>query len=192
MDKAIENTVIAQYQNSPRLIALIEAMDKLVDPMESFDEFYYQAFNIETAIDWGLDNIGKIIGLERSLRLEDGTVYNMNDEEYRDMLYLKAASNITNCTLPSLNILLQWLFEERGMIFVREKTTMVIEYVFQFELMPHERVLLETAGLIPRPTGVGFGIDEIIANFNFGFYYDEWILAEQPYRGFSQGVFRIE
>jgi hypothetical protein len=192
MFNVIENTVITQYQNSPRIVALIKAMDKFIDPAESFDEFCFQVFNIETAVTWGLDNIGKIIGLERGLRLEDGTLYYMADEEYRYMLYLKAACNLTDCSIPSINAFLQWLFEERGMIFVREKAPMVIEYIFEFELLPHERILLKPSGLIPKPTGVGFGMDEIIAGFAFGFYDDEKGLIEQFYRGFNQGIFSIE
>jgi hypothetical protein len=198
----VENTIITQYQNSPRITALIKAMNEFIDPGESFDEFYYQAFNIETAIGWGLDNIGRIIGLSRVIVLEqkallDGEIYIMeDDEEYRNFLYLKAASNLTDCSIPSINGFLQWLFEDRGMIYVREKAPMVIEYVFKFELGMRERALLEASGLIPRPAGVGFGVKERPPNFFFGFWIEDAAIYEQPYRGFSQpdgsGVFYPE
>jgi hypothetical protein len=189
----VENTIITQYQNSPRIVALIKAMNEFLDPEESFDEFYFQVFNIETAVGWGLDNIGKIIGLSRVIVL-DNEIYTMeDDEEYRNFLYLKAASNLTDCSIPSINGFLQWLFEDRGMIYVQEKAPMVIKYVFEFELGIRERALLEASGLIPRPAGVGFGVKERPPNFFFGFWTEDAAIYEQPYRGFSQpdgsGVF---
>jgi hypothetical protein len=192
--KDIEKTIISQYQQSPKLLAIIEAMNEYLDPAGSFYEFYAKVFSIETATDWGLDNIGRIIGLNRTIQLEDGQIYTMaDDEEYRYFLKLKAASNITDCSLPSLNILLKKVFADRGSIYVKEKAPMIIKYIFEFELTVRERALLEGSGIIPRPAGVGFGIAENPPNFFFGFWVEGMAIYEQPYRGFNQpdgsGVF---
>lgn len=62
-------TVISQYANSPRLLQVIEGFAAAVDQTATMDGFYDQVFNLETAVGYGLDRAGRIVGVNRVLQV---------------------------------------------------------------------------------------------------------------------------
>lgn len=76
------------------------------------------------------------------------------DDAYRQLIMVKALANITNCTAPNLNKLLQFLFADRGLAFVPDTGNMTIRYVFTFDLTDVERAIVLKSGALPRPAGV--------------------------------------
>jgi hypothetical protein len=48
------------------------------------------------------------------------TVYQLPDLTYRQLILAKAATNITNCSIPAINQILMTLFPHRGNAFVQE------------------------------------------------------------------------
>src|SRR5258706_11893568 len=63
------STVISQYGNSPRLLALIEKFNEAIDPSTDIDAFFANVWDIDTASGYGLDVWGRIVGVTRSLSL---------------------------------------------------------------------------------------------------------------------------
>lgn len=145
-----QSTVISQYGNSPRLLQLIENMDSYIDQNINVDAFYRQMWNIDTAIGYGLDTWGRILGIGRTLPVDAGdyfgfaeasdlTVvgfnqepfyagppttdnYALTDDAYRVLLLAKAAANICDGSIPAINQLLMNLFPGRGNTYVLEGT----------------------------------------------------------------------
>ena len=145
-------TIGSQYANSPILTSIIQSFNDAVDPLANIDSFYKNMFNIDTAIGYGLDCWGRIVGVPRTITL--GTVnganvngpffgfqggyyqsspqthaqpfgqgqfysdipvannYTLLDNEYRQLILLKAYSNITRCTIPVLNRILSLMFPQ--------------------------------------------------------------------------------
>lgn len=62
-------TVISQYANSPRLLQLIEDFAGYVDPTAKLDAFYDLVMNLDTAQGYGLDVWGRIVGVNRVLKV---------------------------------------------------------------------------------------------------------------------------
>lgn len=58
-------TVMRQYANSPALGALLASFDRWVDPAKFTADFFARVWNIETAVGFGLDIWGRILGLDR-------------------------------------------------------------------------------------------------------------------------------
>lgn len=129
-------TILSQFDNSPRLLALLTAYNAQVDPSVDIAALYEQVFDPRTATGWGLDVWGRIVGIGRVIQLDasgavfgfdrsslrpfgQGTFYrravNSNfrlaDEAYRLLIFFKAAVNITDGSLRDLNRLLAWFFE---------------------------------------------------------------------------------
>ena len=121
-------TVISQYDNSPRLLALLAGENGAIDPSVDIQAFYDAVFDPRTAVGWGLDCWGQIVGIGRHIELEgtdaafgfDGSelqpfgqgtfwsedatsYYRLTDEAYRQLIFFKAAINITDGSLASLN-----------------------------------------------------------------------------------------
>lgn len=175
-------TIISQYANSPTIVQLIRNMDTYLNPGTNFDDFYSYVWNIETAQGFGLDILGRIVNIGRALEIpsdaptfgftEGGpdyqpfgqapfyngppetSTYLLSDSAYRKLILMKALLNISNSSVPSLNQLLQNLFEGRGGCYVRDDGDMQITFVFKFELLPFERAILTRSNAIPRPAAV--------------------------------------
>lgn len=187
-------TLISQYDNSPRLRALLLGLERAVDPWLDIQEFYRSVFDPRTAVGWGLDCWGQIVGIGRHIELEgtdaafgfngselqpfgQGTFwsedatsyYRLTDEAYRLLIFLKAAINISDGTLASLNRIIHTMYGSRGTVCVIHVGTMRIRFFFDFYLQPFERALIARDDVPPKPAGVGFDLYEVNRAETFGF-----------------------
>jgi len=81
--------------------------------------------------------------------------YLLSDEDYRQLLLVKAAANIASCDCPSLNYLLRAMFGNRGKCYVGydPATPMHIGYHFEFTPTAIEQAIIES-NLFPVPAGM--------------------------------------
>lgn len=187
-------TIISQYDNSPRLLGVVAGENSVIDPAVDIRAFYNEVFNPFTASGWGLDCWGRIVGIDRLITLQ-GSVkafgfqgsglqpfnqapfyspnvtsnYRLGDNAYRDLIFLKAAINISNGSLADINRIMAQLFKNRGKAWVIHTGTMQIRFGFDFNLLPYERALLAREDVPPKPAGVGFDVYEIPKAKRFGF-----------------------
>lgn len=70
-----ESTVISQYANSPTIQQLCANMNAYVDQTQNFANFYSFVWNIDTAEGFGLDILGRIVGVSRLLQIPTGALY---------------------------------------------------------------------------------------------------------------------
>jgi hypothetical protein len=173
--------VISQYANSPRMIALIESFNDAMDQTENFQNLYDFVWNIGTAEGYGLDVWGRIVNVKRTLPLPGGTsLFGFNepgswtgfgqggfftggslssnfilaDPDYKKLILAKAAGNISDGAIPSVNQLLMTLFENRGTCYVADGQNMSLTYTFKFPLNPIELAIVELSGVLPSAAGV--------------------------------------
>ncbi len=174
----LEQTIISQYGNSPVLNQLIQNMNAYLDPTPDIDAFFDNIWNVETAVGYGLDVWGKIVGVGRQLAIPQpdffgfsqgelepfgqaplypgpvqGT-YLLSDTAYRLLIMVKALANISDASVPAYNQLLQNLFQGRGRCYCVDLGNMQMQYTFEFYLYPHEQAILTQSGAFPRPSGV--------------------------------------
>ncbi|QNQ52553.1 DUF2612 domain-containing protein [Serratia liquefaciens] len=91
---------------------------------------------------------------------ETNTVRLSNDV-YRKLIMLKAMANITNCSIPSMNKMLMYMFGGSGKAYVRNDGGMVMSYVFEFSLSPSELAIVQSSGALPSPAGVTVNIVQL-------------------------------
>lgn len=70
-----EQTVISQYANSPTLLQLCKNMNDYIDQSANFADFYNNVWNVDTAVGFGLNIWGKIVGVSRLLHIPNTTDY---------------------------------------------------------------------------------------------------------------------
>ncbi len=209
----VERTIISQYANSPTLVQLVQNMNEYIDPRANMAAFYNAVWNVNTAVGFGLDIWGKIVGVSRLLQIpgadpivgfdnasnpddwtpmsqgrfarenEVTTSYELPDDAYRVLVLVKALANITATTAPGINQLLRNLFPHRGRAFVRDLGNMAMEFVFNFTLTPVEFAILTQSNAMPHPAGVFYSVTVIPINVYFGFKGAPGALP------FNQGVF---
>jgi hypothetical protein len=176
-----QQTVISQYANSPVLLSLLESFADAVDPTTDLDTFYDDVWNIATAQGFGLDIWGRIVGVNRVLSVvpkywgfeEAGTAsadpfnqspfysgpvasnnYPLSDSAFRTLILAKAAANLSNCSIISINALLNFLFQGRGSCYCTDGLDMTMTYTFHFAITQVELSIIQNSGVLPRPSGV--------------------------------------
>jgi len=176
----IWQTVISQYADSPILTALIQDFAQAVDPTANFDSYYDTIFNWETAVGIGLDIWGRIVGIGRIITIpsnndflgfqEAGSwqpfgqapffgneaVSNnfiLSDSAFRNLIQAKAASNLWDGSILSLNSILLNLFPGRGNCYCTDGLDLTMTYTFKFALQPVDLAIVNS-GVLPRPPGV--------------------------------------
>ena len=189
--------MINQYANSPRINGILDKFADCIDPSARIDAFYNVVWNINTAQGFGLDIWGRIVGASRYLQVPTTvnyfgfqdfagdyypfnqqtfysgplktSTYTLSDDAFRVLILAKALTNIVRATNPGINQVLQQLFPSRGACYVNDLGNMQIRYTFRFALQPWEFAILQTAGALPRPTGVKAFIAQIPQGSTFGF-----------------------
>lgn len=208
----VERTIMSQYANSPTICGLIQGVNECIDPRADIQAFYDYVWNVHTAVGFGLDIWGKIVGISRELLIPaaplyfgfkdalpgsytfgdqpfyDGTApatqtYKLADDAYRQLILVKALANISATNAPAINQLLQNMFAGRGRCYVNDLGGMALRYTFEFDLTPYEFAIMTQSGALPRPAGVNASLFQSALPL-FGF--SEAGLSAAP---FGQGVF---
>lgn len=183
-----EQTIISQYAASPSLTQLLASINAWIEPDTNFEQFYDLIWNIATAQSYGLDVWGRIVGVVRVLTVvndvflgfegpigasgDSFTVapwyegqsttsnFTLTDNAFRQLIYAKAAANITNGSIQAINnILMNFLFPSRGNCYVVDNLDMTMIYRFLFHLQPFEIAIVQTSGVLPRPVGVSVTVE---------------------------------
>jgi len=176
------STIISQYANSPILLKFIDDFSQCIDPTANIEDFFDLIWNVETAQGIGLDIWGRIVGVTRviptvaelSFGFEEAgslsadgfgsavffsgsaltTNNSLSDSAFRLLILAKALSNITDCSITSINQIMMSLFPGRGDCHVVDNNDMTLTYVFAFTTTAVEKAVIQGSGALPRPTGV--------------------------------------
>lgn len=132
-----------------------------------------QFFDINTCTPQALDNYwGKLLNISRVFEDDDGNIYTLTDDEFREVIRIKLFS--WDGTLESLNTFFRGLFANRGTIFGIDSQDMTyFRFIIGFELTENEKALFEKFDILPRPAGIGARVKIIESNkrfFGFGRY----------------------
>lgn len=172
---------MAQYSNSPTITSWIESFNAAMDLTAALDNFYDLIWNVMTAQGYGLDLWGRIVGVQRAIAIPgdvqffgfkeasswtgfgQGGFYSgggltqnylLNDSDFRKLVLAKAAGNISDGAIPSVNQILLNLFPGRGACYVADNQDMSVTYTFHFGLTPVEVAIVLQANVLPTAAGV--------------------------------------
>lgn len=175
-------TIIAQYANSPVITSLIESFNAAMDLTKPLDDFYDMIWNIQTAVGYGLEVWGRIVGVQRAIQIpgnvslfgfnEAGSSwtgfgqggffsgqsisqnYVLSDSDFRTLILAKAAGNISDGSIPAVNQILLTLFPNRGACYVADGLNMSLTYTFKFQLTAPELAIVSQLNVLPNAAGV--------------------------------------
>ena len=181
-------TVLSQYANSPILLAILQDVSEWLDPALSIDDFFDSCWNLETAQGYGLDVWGRILGVNRVVNAapskyigfnqagplsadpfgqspwysgEPATEnYTLSDDAYRQLLFAKAAANICDGSIPSINAVLRLMFPGQ-VCYVADGADMTMTFTFEFTLTPVQQTIVLNSGVLPHSSGVAATVVQI-------------------------------
>ena len=178
-------TVLSQYANSPVLLSLIDSFSDAIDRQSDIDAFYRAVWDLTTANSYGLDVWGRILGVSRALYISTGTFLGFSDDTqakpfgqgiffsgakltanfaltdaaYRNVLFAKAALNITDSSISSINAILMALFGGYGNCYVRDNEDMTMTFVLGAAPSKVDYAIITQSGVLPQPVGVSFTVE---------------------------------
>lgn len=107
--------------------------------------------------------------------------YTLPDTQYKELIIIKAASNILYATAPNINKYLKSIFgDQRAYYYITGHMT--ASYIFEFDLTAFQRLITFTLKLLPEPCGVLVSYQQSAVKEYFGF-------EGSGYQPFDQGVF---
>jgi hypothetical protein len=169
----VNETIISQYANSPKILQLIADMNEAIENCADFQKFYDDVWNIETAVTFGLDIWGKILGVDRNIYIpplfpvRTSAVYTMTDTEYRKMLLTKALANITPATAEGINVILKLIYSEQDNAFSVDLGGMDMQYKMLYRPEDWQYGIMLAGNIVPKPAAVGAGTFTINEYFGF-------------------------
>ena len=188
-----QKTILSQYDASPTLLTLIESFSEAVDVTADLANFYSNIWNVATAVGYGLDVWGQIVGVSRYLQVGSSnylgfdeaytaptastgpqpfgqapfgngvpatTTFALGDNQYRRLIMVKAAANISNLSVPSINALLRMEFgtsdgiNPYGTAYVIDTENMSFQYHLGFTPSAVQIAIINNSGVFPRPAGI--------------------------------------
>lgn len=190
----IKDTIMSQYAHSPAILRIIGDLNDVIDPQYYIDDFYNYVYRLSTAQGFALDIWALKVGVTRSAPMSTPNVssfgfkpsgepwntypfsgsgsgfvsYQLPDILLRQLIIIKAATNIIYATAININKLLLMIFNGRR-AYYKITGHMTAEYVFEFTLSPFERMIVYTLNILPQPCGVGISYRESDPNRIFGF-----------------------
>lgn len=181
--------ILSQFKNSPAIDSMILSFNAAMDQTINLQSLYDLIWNVATAKGYGLDVWGRIVGVSRVVQFPNssqlplgfeeadswvgfgqggfytGNVINSNfslsDDDFRTLIYAKAAGNISDGSIPSVNSILLTLFPHRGNCYVQDNQNMSVTYVFKFPLNPVELAIVELSGVLPTAVGCAVTIQSL-------------------------------
>jgi len=182
----VEETIISQYANSPTLLALLNNINQYIDPQANLFNFYNQVWNVNTAIGYGLDLWGRIVGVSRLIPTSQApnffnfatsligtefgpggsapflngsfstSILKLPDPIYRTVILAKALANISICSAPTVNRILTLLFGTG--VSVIDQGAMTAQISVTGNLNATQLAILNFSGVVPRPSGVTYTV----------------------------------
>lgn len=206
----VNETIQSQYSTSPILIEIINNVYKLISPQADFDLFYQNIFDVRTAVGWGLDVWGRIVGATRDIVTSDtvndylgfnntvienidnfnnapfyqaavSQTYTLEDNAYRLVVMSKAMANISGGSLYEINKIMMQLLPDYDVAVIKVDTMQLRILIHDYISDWQEEAFLRLALI---PAGVGYEVYTLDPH-TFGFNGS----GLEP---FNQGVFSLK
>lgn len=188
----VRATIQRQFANSANLLGFLDRLNLALDQITNLEAFYAQVWNILTATGYGLDVWGRIVGVSRVLQVSTVAYFGFEeansttrtgwnqspwysgetttsnfalaDDAYLQLILAKAAYNITDGSIRSINSILMTLFGPLNPCWCTDNGGMVMTYTFTYALSPTNEAIVYQSGVLPRPAGVATSV--VIVNPN--------------------------
>ena len=99
----------------------------------------------------------------------EGNSVLLPDNTFRMLILAKAMSNIAGTTLPALNTILKFLFQDQGEAYALTDNNQNLTFVFNFQPTVQQSAILFQTGVLPSPCGVNVSTQVNARTNLFGF-----------------------
>nr|DAI32271.1 MAG TPA: Protein of unknown function (DUF2612) [Caudoviricetes sp.] len=135
------------------------------------NRFLSEILDFNTCVPSALDYYwGKLLKVSRTFTDQNGKQFTLTDDQFREIIKIRAFSTRWDGTVTTLNEFLGNLFADRGTAYMVDRQDMTVQiYVFRFKLEEWEKHLFLNKDILPRCAGVGTAVYEITSDTLLGF-----------------------
>ena len=124
---------------------------------------------------------GRLFKISRTFEGEDGQTFTLNDEQFREIIKIRAFGTTWDGATESINTFLGELFKDRGLAYMIDPQNMTtVIFAFNFVLEDWELYLFKNKDVLPRPAGVGTEINIFDTPDKYFGFADNIGLIESP------------
>lgn len=176
------NLITSEYKNSPKFVAFLSAVIKMLEDASFCIDSMTGAFDIDLAFGAQLDVLGQIVGVSRIVNFQPsgGASPILDDTTYRILLKATIANNQWDGTIGSLYPIWKQLFPS-GNIVIIDNQNMTATLIMTGAFSSILKDLISNGYIIPRPQAVLYTYDFGSLPL-FGFDRDDSFIA-----GFDTG-----
>lgn len=133
--------------------------------------FVSEILDYNTCVPSALDYYwGKILKISRTFEDENGNEFSLTDDQFREVIKLRAFGTTWDGTVDTMNKFLAGVFGDRGGAFIIDKQDMTVQlYVFRFYLETWEKYLFVNKDILPRCAAIETSIYELVNDNLIGF-----------------------
>ena len=170
------NKIQDQYKNT-NIETLTNALTELYDKFitQPIQEFYENIYNLDTAVNIGLDLWGERLNFPRTIKYIDEitgkeSAVTLQDDEYRLVLQIATLKLYTKMSVPGINKTLKELFAfyNARAYTVDNQDMTYVNFIFLWEIPDYLKQAFSNYDLLPHPMAVGTRYREALAQI-FGF-----------------------
>ena len=165
--ESIESEAVqSQYDTSPRLKAICKLFQDTIDATNDFEKALVALGDPNIAHGVFLDWWGDRVGASRKLTVDNKEIL-LSDDQYRFLIFYRAAANIADSSIYKMNSLLQQLLGVS--VYVVDNLNMTISLRVLGEITDTQNFILQHYGLLTRGAGVGYEVITNLSEDTFGF-----------------------
>lgn len=191
-------TLSTFFNKDCSLTRLVNEITTAIDFSYILDGFYDNFFNIDSASSYWVEIWGRIVGLDRAVKLLNNDAFGFagsnaktfnegsffggdpagnsftisNLTLYRHAIKTKQLINISGCTIPELNEIVAYFFDDAAASFVTDNYDMTITYWLAVAETDDKAIIFTSPVFCPRPAGVRvkFKYNEVYSPINYEFF----------------------
>ena len=146
----------SEYRHSPKLINWLLWLLNEGTTYTNFIQMFIEAFDLDIAVGYQLDAIGRLVGVRRLLDFvpSGGESPLMDDDTYRFLIKATIVRNTWKGKLEELYSAWRVLFPETELFQIQDLQDMTFDVIIAGDFTPLKRELISKGYIIPKPEGV--------------------------------------
>ena len=164
--------VTSEHATSVNFIKYVKATLGMISPMVDVLDNFNTLFNLDVATGVQLDDIGSLVGISRTLPIDNADINpTLDDNAYRKVIRAKIMKNHWDGTMEGMYEIVSILYPNLVFDIIDNQDMTMAVYISNIGLSAQDKALLFNGFILPTPSGVGTNYHTIDAPV-FSWDYD--------------------
>ena len=175
--------ITSEHATSVNFLKYVKATLNMSSPMVDVLNEFNILFNLDVATGAQLDDIGSLVGISRTLPIDNADIDPvLDDNAYRKVIRAKIMKNHWDGTMQGMQNILSALYPGLPCDIIDNQNMTMTVYINDPTISVQDKALLFNGFILPKPSGVGVNY-QIIEKPIFS-----WDLDTAYFKGWDEGT----